>query len=424
MTAAANETAADLAVVGAGAAGLAAAIFAGETAHAAGRPLRIVAVDSAAALGKKILISGGGRCNVTNAVIRPEDFNGPRPVIRNVLAEFDGAAVVRWFRSLGVELKCEDAGKLFPVTDRARTVVDALLRRVQALGIATRLAHRVNAVSVDDGFVLHHQHGVLRARLLVLATGGQSLPRTGSDGSGWEIARGFGHSVTSTYPALVPLLLRPDMFHRELAGVSQTVALSVFAAGKRTHGCTGSLLWTHFGVSGPAVMDISRHWVVARAGLDSVVMRCCFFPGQSIDDVDRWLLAAARARPAASLQRLVGSELPERAAAALLRRAGLEPMTRAATLPRAQRQQLARVLAALELPVEGVRGWDFAEVTAGGVPLAEVDHRTMRSRKAAGLYLVGEMLDCDGRIGGYNFHWAWATGYLAGRAAARAGVHA
>lgn len=407
----------DIAVVGAGAAGLAAAIFAAE---AEGRK-RVVVLEGARAVGAKILVSGGGRCNVTHAVARAEDFNGTRPVVRNVLAAFDAAAAVRWFAGLGVALKREETGKLFPVSDRADTVVQALLDRCAALGVQILTDHRVADIAPDGsgGFVIRHNRGELAAARVIVATGGRSLPRSGSDGGGWQIVRRLGHTVTETYPALVPLTLRADMFHAELSGLSQPVELSTFAGGKLIDRRTGSLLWTHFGISGPVVLDASRHWVIAHATGQGAEMRCRFLPGEDFAQVEHWLIASAAEQPRRSLQRALAARLPDRLAAALLRASAIDPTTVLARLSREQRRRLVHALTALDLPIERARSWNHAEVTAGGVPLAEIDYRTMASRKVPGLYLIGEMLDCDGRIGGFNFQWAWATGFLAGRAAAK-----
>jgi hypothetical protein len=209
------------------------------------------------------------------------------------------------------------------------------------------------------------------------------------------------------------------MFHAQLAGVSQEVELSVLAGGKRIDRRTGSLLWTHFGVSGPVVMDASRHWTVARDGGAAPTLLCNLLPGETFEQVEKWLVRSAASRPKASMLTHLSQKFTERAAAALLRHAGIDPATAASQLTRDARRGLVHVLTGLVLPVEQHRGWNYAEVTAGGVPLTEIDFRTMQSRKVPGLYLAGEVLDCDGRIGGFNFQWAWATGFLAGRAAAR-----
>jgi predicted Rossmann fold flavoprotein len=415
----------DIAIIGAGAAGLTAAIFAGEAARdgaAGGRPLTVEILESARSVGAKILISGGGRCNVTHCEVRPGDFNGARNPIRNILAAFDVDAAVRWFGSMGVRLKREETGKLFPVTDSARTVVEALLARCDRLGVRIRTGHRVEEVSSPAGsFVVRHGAGELAARRLIMATGGKSLPRTGSDGTGWEIVRRLGHTVTDTHPALAPLKLAPGMFHAGLSGVSAEVELSIAAGGKVIDRRRGSMLWTHFGISGPVVMDASRHWIAARrAAGTNVGMYCSFVPGADYAAVEAWMLDAAAAHPRMAVRKLLSGRITERLAAALADFCGIGHSIAAGQLPREHRRKLIHALTRLELPIVSERGWNFAEATAGGTPLNEIDHRTMESRRVPGLYLAGEMLDCDGRIGGFNFQWAWATGYLAGRAAAKA----
>jgi predicted Rossmann fold flavoprotein len=405
----------DITIIGAGAAGLAAAIFAAEAAP----DRRIVLLDGASAIGAKILISGGGRCNVTHREVHPSDFNGSRNIVRNVLAAFDAGATRRWFSSLGVGLKEEETGKLFPVTDQARSVLEALLRRCAELKIDVRPGQRVRSVQRDGegSFRIDAGGPALSACRVVLATGGRSLPRTGSDGAAWEIAAALGHSVTATYPALVPLVLATDMFHSQLSGVSQLAELSTFADGKRIDRRTGSLLWTHFGISGPVVLDASRHWVIARAGGRQVEMRCNLLPGDEFERVDQWLLSQGKERPRLSVGRCLAQRLPERLGSILAQRVLDDAGTMLGLITREQRRAMAHALTELPLPIERDRGWNFAEVTAGGVPLDEIDFRTMESRRTRGLYLIGEMLDCDGRIGGFNFQWAWSTGYVAGRAA-------
>jgi predicted Rossmann fold flavoprotein len=410
---------ADIAIVGAGAAGLAAGIFAAE-ARATGSG-GVLLLDGAKRIGAKILISGGGRCNVTHQEVRPRDFHGVPHVVRNILAAFPVAATIRWFESLGVALKREETGKLFPVSDKARTVLDALVDRCDQLGVQIRGGHRVRDVTPAGagGFRIRHAQGELLARRVIMATGGRSLPRTGSDGEGWTIVERLGHHVTATVPALVPQILDEGFFHAELAGISHPAELTTLVEGKAVDRRRGSLLWTHFGVSGPVVMDASRFWSMAQGAGRPVELHCNLWPGLGIEEADRRLLDRSTARPRLSLASLVAQDLPDRLAAALCRHSGVDPALPAGQLSKIGRRALARVLTALVLPVVRDRGWNFAEVTAGGVPLAEINFRTMESRVCPGLYLIGEMLDCDGRIGGFNFQWAWATGLLAGRSAAQ-----
>jgi predicted Rossmann fold flavoprotein len=291
------------------------------------------------------------------------------------------------------------------------------------LQIALRTGSRVTRISApgdgESSFTIEHENGSLGAPRVILCTGGRSLPRSGSDGSGWEIVRRLGHTVTPTYAALAPLVLAPQFFHAGLAGISQDVELSVYVAGRRIDDRTGSLLWTHFGISGPVVMDASRHWIIAAETHQQPIMRCNLLPGENFEMAERWLIESIAARPKASALSHLLARLPQRVAAAASQHAGVDPAMPAGQLPRDARRALVRGLTELVLPVVQHRGWNYAEVTAGGVPLDEIDFRTMQSRKVPGLHLAGEILDCDGRIGGFNFQWAWSTGHVAGRAAAR-----
>ncbi|HEX6097521.1 MAG TPA: aminoacetone oxidase family FAD-binding enzyme [Thermoanaerobaculia bacterium] len=407
----------DIAVVGAGAAGLTAAMFAKRTAPDA----RVVALDGAPKIGAKILISGGGRCNVTHHAVAAGDFNGNRNAIARVLRTFTVDQTVAWLAELGVMLKREETGKLFPTTDRAKTVVDALLRGCEGVEIRTgarvltchpersegpgRAGHDERSDARDarpahpgPSLTLGMTGGAIAAKRVILATGGRSVPKTGSDGHGYTLARHLGHTITDTFPALVPLVLEENHWMTALSGTSAEVELSVRSeTGKVLTRHRGSMLFTHFGVSGPVVLDVSRHWVESKGTL--VVN---FLPDETFESLD----LALRANPRAYLR----GKLPQR----LLDRFEVD-----AALTKDARRKIVRALTETVLPVVRDRGFDYAEVTAGGVPLSEVDLSTMASRKCDGLYLCGEILDVDGRIGGFNFQWAWASGRLAGIHAAR-----
>jgi predicted Rossmann fold flavoprotein len=409
----------DLAIIGAGAAGLAAAIFAGEAAQGSG-PRTIVLLDGAKTIGAKILVSGGGRCNVTHDVVTPVDFFGNRRIIKNLLAAFPVEDTIQWFASLGVELKREETGKLFPVTDKARTILTALVNRCRALGVIIHPDHRVTGVDrlfgPQTGFLVHHTHGTLHSKKVILATGGRSIPKSGSDGFGYNLVRRLGHRVTATVPALVPLMLEDTMFHKHLSGLSQDVELATVVKGCKVDRRTGSLLWTHFGISGPVVMDASRFWTFGHEEGETVEVYGNFLPGQTQDEAKSWFMKQAMDNPRRSLLKTWAQQIPERFAEALCFHVGCDPKTAVAQLPRKDRDHLLTALTQFKFPVKDDRGWNYAEVTAGGVPLEEINFQTMESKLVPGLYLIGEILDCDGRIGGFNFQWAWATGFQAGRA--------
>jgi predicted Rossmann fold flavoprotein len=405
------ERVADVLIVGGGAAGLLAAIAAGRSGAA-----RTVLLDSAARLGAKILISGGGRCNVTNARVSPRDFNGgSRRVVERVLRAFPAARTVELFAELGVPLHEEARGKLFPDTERARTVLDALVRGAGAAGVPIATGERVTHVSRRaDAFDVATSAGGWTAGRVLLATGGLSVPKTGSDGHGLRLAAALGHSIVPTTPALVPLVLG-DGIHDALSGVSLDVTVDVVVDGRVSARIEGPLLWTHAGVSGPAPLDASRHWHRATLEGRAVEVRVNLAGSRTFEEVDRALTGGGRA----SVRTALEAWMPGSVAAAVLGRCGVDAATSLAQLPREARRAVAHAVTALALDVTGSRGFSHAEATAGGVPLDEIEPATMESRKCPGLYLAGEMLDVDGRLGGFNFQWAWSSGWIAGRAAAR-----
>lgn len=404
-------------VIGAGAAGLMTAIHA---TRAGGRD--VLVLDGARTLGAKILIAGGGRCNVTHDVVDETAFAGSsRNAIRKVLRRFDADATVAFFRELGVVLKREETGKLFPVTDSARTVLNALLTGTRAHGAEIVFPRRVRSVEPagGDGFVVAGDWGVVRASRVVLATGGRSLPKSGSDGFGYELARRLGHTVTPTVtPGLVPLLLPNGHFLRELMGIALVATIELRSAtGRRLIAFTDSTLLTHFGLSGPSVLDVSRYYLHAITEDPGATLFLNFVPGTTPADLERELIAPG----VRSIVGVLRDRLPERLTRALCAQTGVDPSTRPAQLRREQRRALVNLVCELKLPVTGSRGYTFAEVTAGGVPLSEIHLETMESRARAGLYLVGEICDVDGRIGGFNFQWAWSSGFVAGTALGRDG---
>jgi len=413
-----NDDSADAVIVGAGAAGLATAIFLARAAP----ETRVVALEGARTLGAKILISGGGRCNITNARVSAASYwGGSRKTIARILAALPDADTRAFFAGIGVALHEEEYGKLFPDSNSARTVLAALVREAQGRGVDIRCAARVSNVRAhaDGGFEISYGDGErVRSPVVVLATGGLSFPKTGSDGAGYGFAAGLGHSIVPTTPALAPLLLDGD-FAPRLAGVSHEAELRIFIDRRLEERLTGPLLWTHFGVSGPLAMDAARVW--HRAALEGRAARVClrFVPGLEFDAADARLAPTGGGDPRRLVRTLLSQWLPTRVAEALLAHVGAAADATLAHLSRAHRRALAHALTDFELPVRGSRGYGHAEATAGGVPLTEVDARTMESRICRGLFLVGEILDVDGRIGGYNFQWAWSSARVAGEGVAR-----
>ena len=406
-----------VAVVGAGAAGLLAALFAAR----AGAP--VVLLERTTDGGRKILISGGGRCNILPSVVQPARYvtaSSPN-TLRKILLSWPLAEQRAFFEEeLGMPLVCEDGtGKLFPSSQRARDVRDALVGRVREAGARVWMGARVTGLTPQAApssgtptwLVTVEGAPPLHAAAVVLATGGLSVPATGSDGAGLALAGALGHDIHPTYPALTPLTAHPHP-HAALAGVSLTVTLRAPGT-KPLFQTTDGFLVTHRGWSGPAVLDAS-HLAVRRRADGSRQELLVQWTSRGPAAWDAELAAGGQA----TVRSCLAPWLPRRLADHLCAGAGVDPDTRLAQLRREDRRTLVAALTAYPLPWTGDEGYRKAEVTGGGVALSEVDPRTLESRRAPGLFLCGEILDVFGPIGGHNFLWAWSTGRAAGLGAA------
>jgi predicted Rossmann fold flavoprotein len=407
----------DVVVIGAGAAGLMAAVAAAE--HGA----RVLLLEKNRRPGVKILMSGGTRCNITHATDNRgivEAYGPPGRFLHSALAALSVEDTIAFFESEGVATKVEETGKVFPVSNKAKDVLDALLRRVERSGATLATEEPVIALAPGSGgWVVTTNRRTLCATHVILTTGGQSYPGSGTTGDGYRLAERLGHTIVPPRPALVPVTVDVPWV-AELRGVTlPDVAVRVVEpnlpplATRR-----GSLLFAHFGLSGPVVLDVSRV-VSGHLTPKALHLEIDLLPAEKEADLDERLRVETAASGKKLLAAVLGSQLPRRLCEAVLEQAGLAADRRAAALSRAERGRLVAVLKRLRVPISGTLGFGRAEVTAGGIVLDEVDSRTMRSKKALGLFLAGEVLDLDGPIGGYNFQAAWSTGWLAGTVAAR-----
>jgi predicted Rossmann fold flavoprotein len=401
-----------IAVIGAGAAGTMAAIF------AAGGDAETLLLERTPDGGRKILISGGGRCNVLPA--QPDEARfvtaSPRRALLRMLRSWPLREQVAFFeRDLALPLVEEsETAKLFPASHRARDVRDALLSLARRRGVALQTDTLVRGLVPSEGrWRIERETGTaIEADCVVVATGGLSVPRSGSDGIGLSILERLGHTVHPTYPALTPLIAPPNPF-TPLAGVSLPVTIAARANGEAASS-TGGFLFTHRGYSGPAVLDVSH--VAVRSQMAGV-LPAKLAVHWTRSDVRAW---EAALKPAGSrtVSGALRSELPDRLATALCLQASVDPGRTLAQLRREERYRLIDTLTHGELPWSGHEGYAKAEVTGGGLALDEIDPSTMESRRHPGLFLCGEILDAFGPIGGFNFQWAWATGRAAGMGAA------
>ncbi|MEM7164318.1 MAG: aminoacetone oxidase family FAD-binding enzyme [Planctomycetota bacterium] len=395
-------------VIGAGAAGLFAAIFAARTgAH-------VDLLETRPAPGAKIRVSGGGRCNVMPSAVTVDNFksSGSPNTLRNILHSWPRDEVEEFFRTeVGLDMYVEaDTGKLFPRSNQAREVVDRLLAAVDRAGVALHVNAKVATLrGAAPDFTVNCADGrAFTADRIILATGGLSLPRTGSDGHGFELAAAQGHSLEATHPALVPLRTGHEDWC-ELAGIAIPTRLRAVRDERLLEERPGALLFTHRGFSGPVVLDLSLHVTGDRRDTELLASW-----GDHPDAMWEELLAAGGS---SRLLRPLAERLPRRLVKLLLARAAVPEDRPLGQLKRDERAAVIRQLTRCPLPIGGDEGYAKAEVTAGGIPLSEVNPRTLESRRCPGLYFCGEILDVVGHIGGYNFLWAWVTGRKAGTAA-------
>jgi len=388
----------DVLVIGAGAAGLMTALTAGQ------RGRRVQVIDHANKVGKKILMSGGGRCNFTNTGTTPANFLSANPhFCKSALARFTPADFIEMVERHGVAYHEKELGQLFCDVS-SKLIVKLLLDECHAAGAQVRSHCTVSAVERGaEGFRVDTTQGRFHAASLVVATGGLSIPSLGATGFGYELARQFGHAVLPTRAGLVPLTLSGKHQERlqDLSGVALPVEARCNGAAFRN-----ALLFTHRGVSGPAMLQVSSYW---QPGDD---LRLDLLPGE---DAEAWLREQKRLRGATELRNVLAERLPKRLAQRLCELWLPDKPVR--QLDERELRAAAATLRDWPLVASGTEGYRTAEVTLGGVDTDAVSSSTMESRRVPGLYFVGEVLDVTGWLGGYNFQWAWASGHAAGSAA-------
>jgi predicted Rossmann fold flavoprotein len=401
----------DVAVIGAGAAGLVAAIRAAEL----GR--RTLLLEKNPRPGVKILMSGGTRCNITHATDNRgivEAFGPPGRFLHSALAALSVQETIELFEAEGVPTKVEEGGKVFPVSNKASDVLAALLRRLQRSGASLALnEHVLDIRPTEPGLELITPHRIVSAKRAIVTSGGQSYPGSGTTGDGYRFAACFGHTIVTPQPALTPLLVRLPWV-AELRGVTiPDVALRIIDQDTELAARRGSLLFAHFGLSGPVVLDVSRV-VSSHPRPDQLLMELDFLPSLPGETLDDFLRTESIDSGKKQLAGVLSTHLPRRLCDALVVLAGLPSGRKAAVLSRVERSRLVQAIKRSRVPVAGSLGFKKAEVTAGGVALDEIDSRSMQSKRASALFIAGEVLDLDGPIGGYNFQAAFSTGWLAG----------
>jgi predicted Rossmann fold flavoprotein len=382
----------DVAIIGAGAAGMFCAAMAGR------RGRRVVLLDHAAAPGAKILISGGGHCNFTNLEVTAENFLSGNPhFAKSALAGFSAEDFIALVRAHGIAFHEKRLGQLF-CDGPAKQIVEMLVGMCAAGGVEMKCGHKVVEVARPDGFLVRTDHADFAADNLVLATGGLSIPKLGASGLAYDVARQFGLGVTPVRAGLVPLVFGGAEWMTELAGVSFEALASCGKAAFREN-----VLFTHRGMSGPAILQVSSYW---REGGEIAVD---MLPGVA---ADAWLIGRKVARPKAGLNSVLAEVLPARLAQFL----GSEADRPIGEIGNQALRALGARINRFSLAPSGSEGFVKAEVTVGGVETGELSSRTMEARKVKGLFVIGEAVDVTGWLGGYNFQWAWSSGFAAAAA--------
>lgn len=419
-----NQDIWDVAVIGGGASGMMAA------GYAAAQGARVVLIEKNPMLGKKLLITGGGRCNITNAEPEERVFlskfkTRSKAADQFLFSPFSRHGVsdsIAFFNDRGVATKVEARGRVFPVTDSAESVWQVLKKYMEEGGVTIISGIPVATIESEKNhitqLVLTNKQRIF-ARTYILATGGLSRPETGSTGDGFEWLRALGHSVAAPDPSLVPLTLKDDWAKR-LAGVSlPNITLSVIEDGKKVHVQTGGLVFTHKGISGPAALNISRE-VGERLPYGPVTLSLDVLPSVTLEKLDDLLLETIGSELNRKIKNVLGSIIPGALVSVVLTRAGVHEDTPGNSVTREERIALGHSIKNLHLSVKGRLGFEKAVIASGGIDLTEIDMKTMRSRSVDNLYVVGDLLNIDRPSGGYSLQLCWTTGTVAGMSAALA----
>lgn len=400
-------------IIGGGAAGMMAGIAAAKAGH------QVVLLEKNEKLGKKLFLTGKGRCNITNAAEMEDLFAG---IVRNAkflyssFYRFNNRDIIRLLEDCGCPVKTERGGRVFPVSDKSSDVIKALSGRLKELGAAVRLGTEVSGLKTDDGRitgVLLKNGQELAADAVVVATGGLSYPSTGATGDGYRLAADLGHTVTDLSPALVPFTTGEELV-RDLQGLSlKNIRARILMNEKVLYEDFGEMLFTHFGVSGPVLLSASSY-VAAQIKKTPLQLSIDLKPALSPEQLDARILKDFEQEKNKQFKNALNRLLPARLIPAVIDRSGIEPERQINTVTREERRRIAGQMKDFRLTLTGLRGYSEAIITQGGISVKEINPSTMESKRVRNLYFAGEVLDLDGVTGGFNLQIAWSTGYLAG----------
>ena len=392
-------------VIGGGAAGMLAALTAAENGH------RVLLLERQSRVGRKLLATGNGRCNLSNYHVSPAHYHGGAGFCDFALSQFDVGETLQYFASLGLLTVSEASGRIYPMSNMAGSVLDVLRYALERPEIDLQTGQTVTAVrKMPEGFSVKTETDTFFARCLILAAGGAAGSKVGGGMDGYRLAKSLGHHRTALYPSLVQLKTDPT-YPRALKGVKAQCGISICRGSQVLARNSGEVLFTEYGVSGPAIFDLSRS---VSAGGSDLTCLLNFFPDWEEAEVLHWLSQRQAAMAAHEASTLLTGSCHTRLGQMICKSAGFTNQ-RAAGLTRDDLRRIARQATHFALPITGTCGFDQAQVTAGGLDTSEFDPRTLQSRLVPGLYACGELLDIDGDCGGYNLQWAWSSGRLAGK---------
>ncbi|HOP57595.1 MAG TPA: NAD(P)/FAD-dependent oxidoreductase [Bacillota bacterium] len=400
----------NITVIGGGASGVMAALAAAEDGAS------VTLLERNSRIGKKLLATGNGRCNYTNENLTADDYNHP-DFVKHGLAQFSSTDTLVFFKNLGIDPKYEEEGKVFPRSEQASSFLDIFLYELDRRGVnIVTDAYVQNIVAKKNGFLIFLADGTsYKADKVIISTGGKAMPKSGSEGSGYVIAQSLGHTITDVFPALTKLKI-DSPYLKQLDGVKFPGAVELFADNVSLQKEKDDILFTKYGISGPAIMQLSRKANEALAKKQKTEIKVSIIDTLSKRDIAKRMDSSMDKPVDYSLIGLVNKRL----IAALLKEAGVEKQNAlVSSLRDDTRNKIIDLLFDWRFPVKGSMGFDDAQVTAGGVSCEEIDPNTMESKLVKGLYFTGEIMDIDGKCGGYNLQWAWTSGYLAGENAAK-----
>lgn len=406
----------DVAVVGAGPAGMMAAGVAAEAGA------KVILIERNKELGKKLLLTGNGRCNITNAEFNlrklVENYGENGKFLFHAFSVFGPKEVIDFFDNLGIKTKIENNNRVFPISEKSIDVSNALrkylLKNEVDISFDSRVLRIVLKGKEIEKLIIKGRE--ISAKKYIFCTGGQSYPATGSTGDGFKLVGDLGHNITNLSPALVPIELK-EYWAKDLQGLGlRDVKVEIIQNNKKSFQETGDILFTHFGLSGPVVLNMSKR-IGELLKLGKVNLCLDIFSNLSVEDLNKKIQEKIEKNPKKSVRSLLGEFMPQRMISVFVRKLDIDANKQINNITKKEREIIAGELKNIEVTVAGLLGFDLAMVTSGGVSLKEIDDKTMKSKIINNLFFAGEIIDIDGKTGGFNLQACWSTGYLAGKSA-------